>query len=171
MYSKPDQVDITKFAKKEVKRSVAFRNSKRREVNAKWMAKMLREYKKKLLTVLPKNPRDKNSQDVSVFKGLPIMACKTRGALKIINGEEFEVVDMIDGNVFISNPYHKESIAIPQNDFTNIFYPAFCVSVHKSQGSTYDHPYTIYEWDKMDNRLKYVALSRATKKEHVNIYQ
>ena len=30
-------------------------------------------------------------------------------------------------------------------------------------------PYTIYDWEKMDIRTRYVALSRGTTIEHVNI--
>ena len=51
------------------------------------------------------------------------------------------------------------------SDIANYFYPAYCITVHRSQGTTFDHPYTIFEWDLMDERLKYVALSRSTKKE------
>jgi hypothetical protein len=32
-----------------------------------------------------------------------------------------------------------------------------------------DKPYTIHEFNRMDKKLKYVALSRATKHENINI--
>ena len=52
-----------------------------------------------------------------------------------------------------------------------VFYVAFCITIHKSQGSTFDHPYTIHDWGhpSFDNRLKYVALSRTTKLENINV--
>ena len=54
-------------------------------------------------------------------------------------------------------------------DFQHYFYVAYAITIHKSQGSTFDFSYTIHEWDKLDNKLKYVALSRATDKEYINI--
>ncbi len=50
-----------------------------------------------------------------------------------------------------------------------MFYVAFCITIHKSQGATFDKPYTIHEFDKLDNRLKYVAMSRATDTKLINI--
>ena len=60
-------------------------------------------------------------------------------------------------------------IFVPFEDFTKMFYVAYCVTIHKSQGQTYDHSYTIHEWSMLDERLKYVALSRATQKKFINI--
>ena len=48
-------------------------------------------------------------------------------------------------------------------------YVAYCITIHKAQGLSYDHAYTIHEWHKLDARLKYVALSRCTKLEYINI--
>ncbi len=169
MYSDPDNLDISQFEKKEVKRSVAFHNSFRKKINLMWMTRMIGPYKKKLLCELKKNDKDKNSQDVFIFKDLPIMACKTRSALNIINGEELVVIDFINDEVVVSSKNHEQSINIPKDQFTSLFYPAYCITCHKCQGSTFDYPYTIYEWNTYSSRMKYVALSRATMKEHINI--
>jgi hypothetical protein len=55
--------------------------------------------------------------------------------------------------------------------FQKLFYPAYAITSHKAQGSTYDHPYTIWEWThpRFDERAKYVVLSRSKKYEHINI--
>ena len=50
-----------------------------------------------------------------------------------------------------------------------MFYVAYCITVHKSQGSTFRHEYTIHEFEKFDNRLKYVALSRSSNIKNINI--
>ena len=52
-----------------------------------------------------------------------------------------------------------------------MFHPAYCITCHKSQGQTYDHPYTIHQFDHpyFDERLKYVALSRATNIDYINM--
>jgi hypothetical protein len=36
-------------------------------------------------------------------------------------------------------------------------------------GVSFDFIYTIHEWERMHKKLKYVALSRATKKGNINI--
>ncbi len=45
----------------------------------------------------------------------------------------------------------------------------FYFTTHRAQGETIDTNYTINEWDKMDTKLRYVALSRATNKKYINI--
>jgi hypothetical protein len=42
-------------------------------------------------------------------------------------------------------------------------------NIHKSQGASFDKKYTIHEWARLDRRLKYVALSRATNENNVKI--
>ena len=54
-------------------------------------------------------------------------------------------------------------------EFTKVFNVAFCIPTHRSQGSTFNNPYTIHEFQKFDDRLKYVALSRATSIDFINI--
>ena len=46
-----------------------------------------------------------------------------------------------------------------------------CGTIHKSQGVTYDFPYSIHEWDhpNFDFRLKYVALSRTTQLQNMHL--
>jgi capsular polysaccharide biosynthesis protein len=58
---------------------------------------------------------------------------------------------------------------VPMSEFTKIFNIAFCITVHKSQGQTFDEAYTIHEFNQYDERLKYVALSRATDINLINI--
>jgi len=55
-------------------------------------------------------------------------------------------------------------------EFQKMFYIAFCITVHKSQGSTFNHPYTIHQFELFDERLKHVALSRSTNKDLINIF-
>ncbi len=43
------------------------------------------------------------------------------------------------------------------------------MTIHACQGCTFDEPYSIHEWERLDKHLKYVALTRATKKEFINI--
>ena len=57
------------------------------------------------------------------------------------------------------------------------FLSGYCITIHKSQGDTYEEKYTIWDWDKisqgdrfnMNRKLRYVAQSRS-KKPHENIF-
>jgi ATP-dependent exoDNAse (exonuclease V) alpha subunit len=57
------------------------------------------------------------------------------------------------------------------SEFSNHFLLAFCITIHCSQGQTYDEKYTIYDWNhpRFNNKLAYVALSRSTKYEYIQI--
>ena len=50
-----------------------------------------------------------------------------------------------------------------------MMYPAYCITIHCSQGQSYDDAYTIHEWWRLTDKLKYVALTRATNKDLINI--
>ena len=66
-----------------------------------------------------------------------------------------EITFKIDGN----------EIIIQKDDFQKLFRVGYCFTCHSVQGMSIDKPYTIYEWERMHKKLKYVALSRATKKK------
>ena len=105
---------------------------------------------------------DDNSQDMIIQKGTPLIARKGYDKLEIVNNETFIVDKVTDES--IQTTCGK---VIDRDQIACLFYPAFCITVHKSQGSTYDQPYMIHEWDKYSDRMKYVALSRATKYDHI----
>jgi predicted GIY-YIG superfamily endonuclease len=45
---------------------------------------------------------------------------------------------------------------------------AYCITTHVSQGSTYDFPYSIYEYRYFNKKLLYTAMSRSTQKSNIN---
>ena len=63
----------------------------------------------------------------------------------------------------------QATMEIETAEFTRCFNLAYCITTHCVQGSSYNFPYTIYEFHKMDSRLKYVAISRSTKIEYINM--
>ena len=111
-----------------------------------------------------------NSQDVEIFNdiNMPIMSYKTNKKLNIVNNERFVIDDVRNGIIYYSNDMKKDQ-EIKVNEFQNFFYIAYATTIHKSQASTFDFSYTVHEWNKLDTRLKYVALSRATNKNKINI--
>ena len=61
-----------------------------------------------------------------------------------------------DKDVVISNKYDKTNRKIPLGELTRFLVPMFAVTVHKSQGITLNSVYTIWQWNRMDRRSKYV---------------
>ena len=99
--------------------------------------------------------------------------CKDRG-LKY-GGNKKTLLDRLleaSSDLRLKNVRNAEDIVtIPRDKFQMFFRVAFCITYHQSQGSTMDYKYTIYDWDAyhVDNRAKYVALSRATSSGNVQI--
>ena len=63
----------------------------------------------------------------------------------------------------------EKEIEIPRRQFNRLFVVAFCITIHKSQGATFDTPYVIHEWNIMDSCLMYVAYSRSSSNEFIHI--
>jgi ATP-dependent exoDNAse (exonuclease V) alpha subunit len=141
-------------------------NMRRKEVNKTMMQKAAKRTTQTPLCIKGL-PYDSNSQDVQLLPGMPVICRKTCAALDICNNEMFTVQALGQETVTVTNEYHE--VDIPLKEFQKLFYVAYAITIRKSQGQTYNKPYTIHEWDKLDRRLRYVALSRATHKELINI--
>ena len=76
---------------------------------------------------------------------------------------------MIKSNKIIIINDNNEKIDIKLEDINKLFYLGFCFTTHRAQGETINEDYTIYEWEKMNKKLRYVALSRGTDKKNINI--
>ena len=76
---------------------------------------------------------------------------------------------MIKTNKIIIKNDDGDKIDVNIEDINKLFYLGFCFTTHRAQGETIDKDYTIYEWDKMNTKLRYVALSRSTDKKYINI--
>ncbi len=69
-------------------------------------------------------------------------------------------------NITIKDDFNK-LIKINIPDFQKFFLPEYATTTHSAQGMSIDEPYTIHEWDRMDQRLRYVALSRSRSIEYI----
>ena len=87
--------------------------------------------------------------------------------LNLINNETFTINRIVDDNIHISN--ESKELVVHKDDFQNLFYVAYCITIHSSQGETFLEPYTIHDWDKLDKHLRYVALTRSSNIEYINI--
>ena len=100
---------------------------------------------------------------------MPIISRRNNKDLNIYNNETYTIKEIRNKEkLVIVIDYGKEQ-AVPILEFTKMFNLAFCITTHKSQGSTFDEPYTIHEWEHFDDRLRYVALSRSTDINLINI--
>jgi hypothetical protein len=173
-----NDLDISQFGQQFTYRHLSYTNNKRIEVNKICMEKFI----EKQIKLAKKNNKakpqplklskveyDKNSQDVELLPNMPIIARVNNKGYDIANNETFTIYSIKDNIIKIESDEEHNIIDIPVKEFQKLFYVAFCITVHKSQGATFDHPYTIHQWSLFDKKLKYVALSRTTKKEYVNI--
>ena len=131
---------------------------------------MRKKAAKKPAVFLKKLDFDPNSQDVWLLAGTPIIARKSCKEKDISNNETFTIKEIRKTKEIIIVADEERQLEITYKEFPFLFNVAYCITCHKSQGSTFDHPYTIHEFDKFDSRMKYVALSRSTKVENINIW-
>ena len=86
----------------------------------------------------------------------------------IFNNELFTIKKITDKHIIIHDDDDKV-IEIEINKFQRLFYVAYSITVCKSQGSTFDYSYSIHEFERFDERLKYVACSRSSNIKHMSI--
>lgn len=160
-----DNLDLNTYGKEECDVSICHTNKKRKEINAKWIEHYAKKADKTIK--LKGLSYDDNSQDVEVFAGLPIIARINARSIGIFNNETFTVKKINKGTITITDEVEDKEIEIRQ--FQTLFHPAYCMTVHKVQGTTITKPFTIYQWKHFDTKMKYTSLTRSSLKAHVNI--
>ena len=161
-----NKININDFDNKICERNLAYTNRKRIEVNELCMNKYKVNYHG-TKQYLEANKHDSNSQDVVLYPKLPIICKKNDEEMELINNEQFIVTKVSSTMIHFKNDNRELMIKLSQ--FQEYFYPAYCITIHKSQGQTYNFPYTIHEYERLTKKLKYVALTRATDMKFINI--
>jgi len=159
--------------------NVAYMHATRKRVNKECIERFLAEEadpdEKRFF--LPKDPTNPKTQDVTLTIGMPVVCHTTQNDKKqklnsngFMNSERFEIQVIDEKTITLVGDGDRE-IVIDQKDFHKFFYIGFCITVHTSQGETFKEKYTIYDWnfDYFNNKAKYVALSRATAYENIQI--
>jgi nucleoside-triphosphatase THEP1 len=158
------------FNNKKNLKNICFTHKKRIEINKEKMDK-IKEIKIRNgshdYIEIKANLNDPHSQDVLLTKDVPIIAHVNCKQLNISNNETFKIIKIHFDYITILND--KKKIIIEKKDFQKLFYVAYAVTCHSSQGDTINEPYSIHEWERMSLKMKYVALTRSTKKEYINI--
>ena len=101
---------------------------------------------------------------MKICVGTPLIARKNDKKSDIANNDTFTIKEIRTNEIVLDT-----DVVIPLSEFSRLFHVAFCITIHKAQGQTFTESYTIHEWNKLDRRLKYVALSRGTCIENINI--
>jgi len=173
----PENINTLKkdeFTHNKTKYNLCYTNITRKKINKEKMDQAVeanRAGAKKKVVNLKAYKFDERSQDVSLLPNMPIIARMNNKDLNIMNNEMFKITKA-DAEFITITSSENDSIAcksIKTSEFTKLFNIGFCITIHCCQGQSYDHPYSIYEWEKLDERLKYVSLSRSTKKEFINL--
>jgi ATP-dependent exoDNAse (exonuclease V) alpha subunit len=164
-YVKPSDFTETNEYKNNI--HICYTNNKRIEIN---YIKMKELCKKKDYHGLKLDGLhyDDRSQAVVLNKGVPIISKVNNEEIGIFNNQRFKVLKYDAFTITIEDDFKKElKINIP--DFQKYFLPGYATTTHSAQGMSIGEPYTIHEWDRMDQRLRYVALSRSRSIEYINI--
>ena len=88
--------------------------------------------------------------------------------MNLVNNQRF-IIDTIGPLQMTIQDDLGNTRNIYNNEFQKYFLVAYCVTCHSAQGLSIGKNYTIHEWDRFDQRLKYVALSRAREHDFIHI--
>jgi ATP-dependent exoDNAse (exonuclease V) alpha subunit len=142
-------------------RNICYFNKTRIRVNKMWNDKLKGEND----LLIPKYTNDKNvndehaklSQDMTIYKGMPIIAMKTKWdkeeGLLFANSETFEICDIGDDYISMYNERPDENgeketyiYNCPIEDFNKYFLMNYCSTTHKCQGETILENFTIFKY-------------------------
>jgi ATP-dependent exoDNAse (exonuclease V) alpha subunit len=120
-----------------------------------------------------KYDEDNQSQDIFIYEGMPMISRLNCGD-KLCNNEKF-VVKSIDNDIITltstrANDDGIEEEHIIEMDLDRIqlaLLCCYCMTTHKSQGITISGAVTIHDWDMMDKKLRYTAITRVKKYENI----
>lgn len=153
-------IDFTRYDKQEHDLALCHTNDMVDAINTKWNEHCAKTKDKQIVVDGFENTK------YIIYVGLKIMAYKTHQGNIFTNSEELEVKSWTDNTLTLIND-EKETIEIDMK-YTTSFKPAFAMTVHKSQGSTFTRPFSIYEYKTMKPKMLYVAITRARNNKQVN---
>lgn len=169
MLKNVDELDVKMFDNKMNKRNLCYLNKTRKYVNKLWNKKV------NDCLFIEEDINDEYTQDMYIYKGLPVIARETYKKGDIcVNNETFEVINFDDEYIYLytersnDGEIESHSIDIKISDFRKLFSLNYCSTVHKSQGETIVEDFTIWDFPIMSTKCKYTALSRAKNPEQIS---
>lgn len=149
-------------------KNVSYTHKTRKFVNAKCMNEHIK--RNPYYLSIKENPKDEKTQHVYLAKGTPIISRINNKKLNILNNDVFTITKVDKKNQtfsFIDNDDKEQTMKA--SEFSKMFLVAFCITLHASQGQTYNEPYTIWDWSILDDTSKYVGLTRSTDIKNITI--
>jgi ATP-dependent exoDNAse (exonuclease V) alpha subunit len=163
---KPSDFTVTNEYNNDI--NLCFTNEKRKEINHIKMEALYNKNKCRTGLKLAALSYDERSQAVILNKGVPIICKVNNEEMGFINNQRFKIKKLGVFTITIKDDKGNKK-EINHNDFQKYFLVAYGCTVHSAQGMSIDEPYTIFQWDRMDQRLLYVALSRSRSLEYIHI--
>ena len=160
------KINKTFFKSEFTERHLAFTNKMRIAVNDNCMELRAKVTHKKVHEIKA-NKNDPQSQDVKITKKTPIICKINDKEFELVNNEQFIIKKIENYFIYIQN--EERQTIIPINKFQKLFYVAYCITIHRSQGATFNYPYTIHQFERLNKRLRYVALTRSSDIKFINI--
>jgi len=131
----------------------------------------MERYKKEKYITIEKNKHNSQSQEILLYKDLPLICKVTDETSTLNNNEQFIVKSFDENQTIIKSTIDQRELTIENNEINKQFYPAYCITIHASQGCTIKEPYTIHQFYRLNNHLRYVALSRSNLYENIHIFK
>lgn len=154
-------------------RNIVYTNRRRKQLNYEIAIDIYRGAEQKLNINFENLDEKSQYQNLYICIGTPVIACKTKKHLKFANSEFFEVAEINKKEevIVIKNSEEKETkiISLTFKEFKESFLMNYATTVYKCQGDTFDVPFTIHEWVKMNKNMRYTAFSRTTNVNNVSI--
>ena len=170
-----DAIDITQFkTDKKIMKHVCYYNETRKRINDEMMTEFIKMKNVRDVVYPLKKDASEQSQDVRLCRGMPVISRVNNDKYDIFSNETWVVKKILHGEVFLYNVEMVEGVAteiegptIELKEFQKLFNVAFCITVDRSQGSTFTEPYKIHDWERMDIYHKYTAVTRGERYENL----
>ena len=146
--------------------NIAYTHETRKKINHECMNR----YAGKQFLACGRRLTHAKTQEVKIFPTMRVVSYRNTDELYNNQLLTVESIDMIAKNFTVLSE-NGTRLTVEVDDFKMFFLPGYCITVHVSQGCTFDEPFTIHDWNHkcMDRSAKYVALSRSTRLEYVQI--
>ena len=181
----PKRFELTPKEKEPTEINLCFYNKTRKRVIADWN-KILKPIGNRISVYdfegyAPFNKNhpiyepDGQTDEIYFTIGSPMIANKSIAELGIAKNEMWRISKFDDETISLN--YEDNEIQLDKKEFYENFYSGYAITIHKSQGDTYEDKYTIWDWrsiserTKLKRKLRYVAQSRSKKPEKNILYK
>tara|TARA_R100001594_G_scaffold33576_1_gene62274 strand:- start:503 stop:4309 length:3807 start_codon:yes stop_codon:yes gene_type:complete len=118
-----------------------------------------------------------HTQFTKIEIGTPMIASVSKIDNNIAKNDMYYVVSCSCSKIELEND-EGNKLEYDKDTLLNDFQSGYCITIHKSQGETYDDEYTIWDWRKLamdkslqGRKLRYTAQSRSIDPENNIIYK